>query len=369
MMEYVEKMKSLAGVSKSFGESEVLPNGATYVDAMNKFDGRPVIAKAISEKTGVDITKAQSIGVLSSGTTDLSLIPVYVDPTIVDVTRRLTPLVELIPRVTNYGRTADYNRLTARGITGWQVEDFAPTESNDTYARASTSLKYLYSVGRVTGPLLAASRQYLSQQYVDALNLEVRNKTISLRYSEEDTLINGDATTTRTAYGGITTVTGVEPSGMRKLISTNASNETSTPTLTIDMLREAIRKARTAGDSTTLGQGDPNLIVTDFGTLDTIKGLLQNYQRYVNTNYEIAWGLKTLEFEGLPVVASKFMPMTTGSREFLVLSTDTWQMRVLQDVTYEELAKTNDSYKFMLKCYEAPICTAEEFNSRYYNLT
>jgi hypothetical protein len=37
-------------------------------------------------------------------------------------------------------------------------------------------------------------------------------------------------------------------------------------------------------------------------------------------------------------------------------------MRVLQDVSYEELAKTNDSIKFMLKAYEVLVCKAPQFN-------
>ena len=132
--------------------------------------------------------------------------------------------------------------------------------------------------------------------------------------------------------------------------------------VTIAAIRNTIRYARTANDDASLGQGDPNLIVTDFGTLDNVKGLLQDYQRYVNTNFEIAWGLKTVEFEGLPIVPSKFMPPTTAYRSLAVLSTDAWQVRVLQDLTYEELAKTNDSYKFMIKAYEALIAPGLPFN-------
>jgi len=293
-------------------------------------------------------------------------VPIYVDPTIVDLTRRLTPLVELIPRVTNYGKTADYNQLTARGIgQGFYAEGAALPENDETYARASTGIKYAYSIGRVTGQLLAASRQYLSNQYIDALNLEVRNKTVSLRYIEEDAIVNGDATTTRTAYGGATTVTGLEFSGILKLITTNSNAPVAGAggALAISDLRKAIRLARTAGNSSTLGQGDPNLMVTDFGTLDNTKALLQDYLRYVNTNFEIAWGMKTVEFEGLPIVPSKFMPVSTNAQKLAVLSTDTWQMRVLQDVTYEEFAKTDDSLRFMLKAYEALICTAQQFNS------
>jgi len=360
-------MKPLA---KSFIESQILPNNAMYVEGMSGFDGRKTLREGYEKSIGVPFEKAPlSVANLSSGTTDLSLIPIYVDQTIVDYTRRLTPLIELIPRVTNYGKTADFNQLTNRGLLGWQNEDPALNDVADTYARKSTSIRFAYQVGRVTGPMLAASRQYLAQQYIDALNLEVRNKTISMRYMEEDTLVNGDNTASRTAYGAVTSVSGAEPSGFTKLVTTNALNETATPDISIPLLRTAIVRARNANASTTLGQGDPNLIVTDFVTLDSIKALLQGSQRYVNTNYEIAWGLKTLEFEGLPVIASRFMPETAAARELHVWSTETWQMRVLQDVTYEEMAKTNDSYKFFLKLYEAPIVTAEAFNTRLYNLT
>lgn len=378
--------------SWDFESTGLIPNRATYVDNMSGFDGRPAIAKAIggvvakvtakgedvSKGVQLDLTKAQSISGLASGTTDMSLIPVYVDPVIVDLTRRLTPLVELIPRVTNYGKTADYNQTVNRGVTGFRLEDAAMDEANDVYARQSSAIKYLYQVGRVTGPMLAASRQYLSNQYIDALNLEVRQKTVTYRYVEEDAILNGDASATRTAYGG--SASGgdalnyaAEFSGIYKILNT-AFNPTggggsitpttslSTTALTLSNMRTGIRNARTAAENSTYGQGDPNLAVTDFTTYDNMKGLIQQYLRYVNTNFEVAWGLKTLEFEGLPVIPSKFNPTTTDARKVAILSTDTWQMRVLQDITYEELAKTNDSYKFMLKGYETLVCTAPVFN-------
>jgi hypothetical protein len=52
----------------------------------------------------MDLHKAMSstLSTYSAGTLPV-LIPVYVDPEIVDLTRRATPLVELVPRVTNYG--------------------------------------------------------------------------------------------------------------------------------------------------------------------------------------------------------------------------------------------------------------------------
>jgi len=47
------------------------------------------------------------------GTAGQALVPVFVDPTIVDQERRETPMREITPRVTNLGITADWNERTA----------------------------------------------------------------------------------------------------------------------------------------------------------------------------------------------------------------------------------------------------------------
>jgi len=355
-----EKYKLLSKMASSFEATECLPNKSTYVDNMRGFDGRPALAKGIYDKTGMDFSKAASISAAASGTTDKAVIPLYVDPSIVDVTRRLTPLVELIPRVTNYGRTAEFNRLVSRGVGGFQIEDAPLNEADDTYERDSVAVKYMYSVGRVSGPYLAASKQYLSQQYVDALNLEVMNKSKTLRFIEEDAILNGNASGTRTAYGGATTVSGNEFTGIINTtgIQTTAAGST---TITIDTFRSSVRKARTANDSSTLGQGNPDMCATDFKTIDDVKALLQDYQRIVPQD-KIAWGFQAVVFEGIPLIPSRFSPTSTNLKVMSIMDSSTWQMRVLQDMTYEELAKTNDSYKFYLKMYEALICMIPEYN-------
>ena len=84
----------------------------------------------------------------------------------------------------------------------------------------------------------------------------------------------------------------------------------------------------------------------------------------------IAWGITTVSFEGVPIIASRFLSTTAGAgsgvpadaRSLFVLDTNVIEMRVLQDVSYEELAKTNDSVKFMLKCYECLVVKAPQFN-------
>ena len=361
IQEGFRELKKMVG---PIDRTEILPNHATYSDPMNGLDIRPELRKNMLARTGDAFAKAANIGTAASGTTDYALIPLYVDPSIIDLTRRLTPLVELIPRVTNYGRTAEFNQLTARGILGYRFEDASLAEQDDTYVRNSVAMAYQYQVGRVTGPYQAATKQYLSQNYVDALNLEVMNKSKSARFSEEDALLNGIHSTTRTAYGGATTISGAEFNGVINTTSIQTQAAGST-TVTIaganTGLRDAIRSARTANASATLGQGNPDMMVTDFKTLDDIKALLQDYQRIVPSD-KIAWGFQTVVFEGLPIIPSRFSPTGSNVKVISIMDSSTWQNRILQDLTYEELAKTNDSYKFMIKLYHALICTAPQFN-------
>ena len=367
-------------LSKGFGSFNggSLPDNMVLSKGMGSYDMRDSIASDMgwTEKSfSLNMRKAltTTLSTYSAGTLP-TLIPVYVDPEIIDLTRRATPLVELIPRVTNYGKTADYNQISAIATAQALAEDASLTEQNDTYVRRSVSIKYLYSIGRVTGQMFSASKQYLSSGgYVDALSLEVKNKTIALKRLEEAMILLGDSQTAWTEPVNSTSIVAANSyDGLWNLISNaNSCNLGGSSSYRTDLagaalgianIRTAIRTARTAG-------GEPNLIVTDYATYDTIKSLIQDQLRYVSTT-SIAWGITTVSFEGIPIIASRFLSTTAGAgsgvpadaRSLFVLDTNVIEMRVLQDVSYEELAKTNDSVKFMLKCYEALVVKAPQFN-------
>ena len=65
----------------------------------------------------------------------------------------------------------------------------------------------------------------------------------------------------------------------------------------------------------------------------------------------------------VPVIPSQNLSNTSGSKAIYFLDMDYIEMRVLQDMTYEDLAHTNDSQKFMLKIYEAMLFKNTKFNS------
>jgi hypothetical protein len=358
---------------RDYGEGLVVSSGMRNSDIRADIAGEA--GYTTFKQVYCDVRKALSttLSTYSAGTLPV-LIPVYVDPEIVDLTRRATPLVELVPRVTNYGKTSDYNQITVISTAQALGEDASLTEQNDTYVRRSVTIKYLYSTGRVTGPMFAASKQYLSAGgYVDALSLEVKNKTLALKRLEEAMILLGNSQADWTEPVNSTTVTGANSyDGLWNLISnanscglggsSSYTTDNAGVAISIAAIRTAIRTCRTAG-------GEPNLMVCDYATYDNIKSLIQDQLRYVSTT-TIAWGITTMSFEGIPIIASRFLSVTAGTgsatpyngRSIFLLDTNVVEMRVLQDVSYEELAKTNDSIKFMLKCYESLVVKAPQFN-------
>lgn len=284
-----------------------------------------------------------------------TLLPVYVDPDIVRVLFERTPFLSLCRRVTNRGRTAEWNQVTALSNAGWKPEDAALPDLDDTYVRQSEPIKFGYAVGRLTGPAAAAMREYQ-----DAASLEVMNKTIALRLLEEETLIRGT-----TAGGDDTDIYSYNEfgyNGLFKQITTNATDLTGNDITTV-ALRTAIRTAREAG-------GNPNLILMQSETLQTFKELL-THQVIFGTQQigTLQFGLQQLVFDGIPVLEMAIhMPTVVDKKVVLILDMSTIELRVLLDASFEELAKTNDSDKFMVKAYLTGITKAEKFNSKIINV-
>lgn len=346
----------------SFGN---LPSGTVYqkVDLKSfnelnyEVDLRPQLNEAAS--IGMKALDTQAGG---AGTAGYALVPIYVDPKIVDTTRKYTPLVELIPRVSNMGMTADYNNVTAKGGAFTAAEDAALTEQDNTFDRYSTSIKFIYAVGRVTGPAIAAMPSYIlhglnpqggaSGSFSDssapnAKQLEVLLQTRALREKEESLIINGDASTTATEFSGIV-----------KLMGATNTVDKNTSALALADIDTAVQYAFDDG-------GRPNLAVCSSGVYTDLLGLLTAKIGYLQPVQQVFWGFSTIVLNTMvgqiPVIPSMYLSNTSGSKAIYFLDMSVVEMRVLQDLTYEDLAKTNDSEKFMLKVYEALIIRNTSF--------
>lgn len=340
----------------SFGQ---MADGTCYANAWEGVDVRPGLKSMFNEGMKVVQQKALTSTAGGAGTAGYAMTPIYVDPRIVDTTRKYTPLVELIPRVTNMGRTADYNKVTAKGAAYTAAEDAALPEADDTYDRASTDIKYLYSVGRTTGQAQAAYPSYILEGFQasgtglsgtsfspasapNAKQLEVVMKARALREKEEALIVNGDASTNPTEFSGIV-----------KLMGDTNEVDKNTSALSYDDIETAMRYAFDDG-------GRPNLAVASSDVMADLRKILIDTYNYRPSDMTttLPFGVSshlTLEtmVGAVPVIPSMNLSNTSGSKAIYFLDMSTVEMRVLQDMTYEDLAKTNDSTKFMLKIYEA----------------
>jgi hypothetical protein len=315
--------------------------------------------------------KAMNVAGMGAGTADKAIIPIYLDPQIIDTSRKFTPAVEIIPRVSNMGVTAEYTTLS-KGSAFTAVEDAALADVNDTYTRHSTAIKYLYAVGRVTGPTLAATPSFMlmgitasggnpdgtfgNSSAPNATQLEVLAKTREIKELEENLIFNGNATTS-----GVTgDPDGTEYSGIVTLMSTTNAVVKGTAPLGLADLNLSIRYAFDDG-------GRPNVGFCSSDVYNDILALLQARVGYMQAEKQVFWGFTSITYRSMvgdiPIVPSMFMSNTTGSKAIYFLDLSVVEMRVLQDLTYERLAKVNDSDKFFLKIYEALIIKNTNFCS------
>ncbi len=311
----------------------------------------------------------------TGGATTEALIPVFIDPRIVDISRKQTPLVELMPRVSNQGIVAAYVRVTDKSFATTALEDGALTEGSATRVQAHKNIKYLYAVGRVTGPAQQAIPAYTlggfqptgsglggnafaNAQAPNAMQQEVLLAARSLKQLEENLIINGNSTTS--VAGG---PNGSEFDGIVTQQSTTNQNDLSGAALTWDDVENTVKLAFEDG-------GQPNLAIASVSALVALRAIMIDSFRIMpgDNATELTFGisaqvvLNTIVGK-IPVIPSRFLSDTAAQRSIYFLDMDWIEMRVLLDMSFEEFAKTNDSRKFMLKMYETLIMRAPEFNS------
>lgn len=312
-----------------------------------------------------------------AGTAGYATIPIYVDQLIVDISRKYTPLTELIARVSNMGVTADYVRVTAKGSAFTQVEGGALNPATHTRARVSKAIKYLYADGLVsgqaqvavpgymlagfnpTGSGLGAGNPFASANAPDALQQEVLLAVRSLKEMEENLIINGNSTTS-----GISgNPNGTEFDGIIALQSTTNQTDLAGGTLEWDHVETAVQNAFADG-------GRPNLGLCSMGVMTRLRQIMLDTFRFSPNALvgEIAFGIPAqlmlhTTVGPIPVIQSMYLTDTAGSRRLYFLDMDWIEMRVLQDMTYQEKGITLDGKEFFLKIYETLIMRAPEFNS------
>jgi hypothetical protein len=333
---------------------------------------RDNLLKNMATKGGQQIQgKALTTTSGGAGTAGNALVPVYVDPRIVDQSRQYTPWTEMIPRVTNQGTTADYNVITDKEDAVFAGEGAALSDQDNDYDRKSEQIKYLYAKGKVTGPSQAATPSYMlsgfrsdgdehtgnfqDQNAQNAKQLQVLSRARAFREREEEAIWNGDSGSNSLEYDGLVT-----------LQSTTNQVDKSGAALEYDDIESAMELA-VDGDN---GAGRPNVAGASSNAVTQARQIMVDTFNYrpADMNQQLRFGISSqvvLETRTgpVPLIGTNVLDNTDGNKSMYFLDMDYIEMRTLMDMTMKELPDEDDSEAFLLKAYEAMIMRAPQFNA------
>lgn len=330
-----------------------LVDGVISQEALNK--GKEPIIKAgkawMRKDRGTTTDEFASGTTYSSTSGNLPIFPLYVEPGITDYTMKDHPMYSMIQKKPVTGKFVEFNYRSAKPTAAFKYERAGMAESDDTIARSTVQVKFAYAVGKITGPAEAIWNSIGTRRMQEEISVQ-REALLDLI---EQAIISGSASSY--AY---------EFSGFDTLISSNYINKSSTA-VDIDDIRTGIRYAKQRSMTSVAGTGHPNIMVTNYATFDDVKAQIQPWQRFNDTTL-LNWGIENFSIDGIPMIVDPFASITANAKVIYVLDLRSWEVCVLQDITYRELPADGDFTKFMLKWYGCLNCKDEKSNCRIYGI-
>lgn len=293
-------------------------------------------------------------------TTGSNLMHVVADQTMTYLYKRPYPIQALIPTESNMGKGAMWDVIPPFGFGsaffGREDQDF--TETDVTPKNRTEYIKYLYAVGRVTkAAQLSGVSQYAPR---DMLAIRIDSAQDALRALRERSMlgVTRDVSNIDVAFEAAPEL-GYK--GLYEMITSNtadpnyvnAGQGVDTYAEIMPLIRKSYRNCLKDGLR-------PNLAVCDCATFDLIAAGLMEFFRTQPVR-EFTQGISSINLVfqnagGLPLVPTEFLPMGDGAvGSIFLLQTDLLSRRVLWTDTYEELAKTNLSQKFVISSAEVMI--------------
>lgn len=275
------------------------------------------------------------------------------------------PIQAMIPVEANKGKVAAWDFMGPYdfGSAAFGAEDPNLQESTITSYNRTATIKYMYSVGRLTKAVKLAGLAQVPVRDIKAIRVDSAQEALRELRERRMLGVTSDVTNTTNAF---TAADANEYAGMYELITNNTG---SAPTKTwvdvssssVDTYGEIMSYLDTTYNYMVRMKMRPNLAICDYKTFGIIRRGLSEYFRYNAESQELIPGVSklTLTFPnsgGIPLVPHMFLNQTTGAYGSLfLLDTQMFARRVLWQDTYEELANINTSDKFVISAAEVLI--------------
>ncbi len=243
-----------------------------------------------------------------------ALIPKIIDPMLLELQRRYSPLVRAIPSQRWDSTTYYFNNRSARATGGFVTDGGARPVTNSTYNQSSFTIRNLQAVGAITGYSQAVTKQVIG----DLRAREVMGTIQGLYWDIETALLWGCEPATM--FGAYPQFSGLDT--LVSDFSTSVKNaiDQAGVTLSLAMLDQLID---TVEMNAAQAVQDANYMLLMSSTANSkIAQLLVNQQRFVG-EVEVATGLIVPTYRNIPIVKSSFLSARSLSMGTVTTATAT----------------------------------------------
>lgn len=313
------------------------------------------IAKAlnpIAEKKGDEVVQKAI-----TTTSATYFIPVFIDPRLVDIVKRETPYLAILPKKTMAGATVNVPRRTA-GITPIFKADgtTAITVSDQTYNDINVNVRYLYAAGQLTNPSLKTTEATLNLKQAN-----IEHTFMDLMRNKESFLLRGrNAAGTETWNGFLTNDTNAYD-GLFKRIHEDASGNENQLNNTAPI---ALNHVDTMIENVISNGGIPDFGVCDLATATSLMQTARSYQRLQENQINLGAPIGRIQINGVPIFATTQIPRISGSKGIVICDNRCAELRTLLPDEFVEAAQDmTDTYRYFWRVYETMVIPAAEWAS------
>ena len=227
-----------------------------------------------------------------------ALVPKIIDPMLLELQRRYSPLVRATPSQRWDSTVYYFNQRTQRANGGFVTDGGARPQSQSVYQQNQFTIRNLQAVGSVTGYSQAVTRQVIG----DLRAREVSGTIQGLYWDIETAMLWGNEGATQ--YGAYPQFSGLDSLVSDFTSPTKNAIDQGGNVLTLAMLDQEIDLVESNAATSIM---DASYMFVMSPTANSkIAQLLQAQQRFLEQT-EVAAGLIVMTYRGIPIIKSSFL--------------------------------------------------------------
>lgn len=313
-------------------------------------------------------------------TTETALLRQDLESVVTKIDMKGTPLRKRWSRKTSNGLTHEYNQRTSLGspVSSFYADGRLPADGTTRYLRKGKQMKALGESGRVTGLMISGGGNF-----GDQLEMEQTSRMTSVLQAEEGALLLGDSTKGYAVRNddGSQSIQYLEFDGMDRIIRQEGGQVIDASTfpdgskINIPLINLGIQLIYDAN-------GEPTCILVGSREKRFFNELLQSFIRYngdgvVHTERQLGASVMMYDsdFGSLPIIPTRYIKPDGSQKTKMYVFCETTpaediiEVRELKPIGMEPIAKIDDSERFMVNEYCAPINRAPVWSAVYDNMT